>query len=188
MKVLTGCEYSGIVASAFRSKGHEAFSCDIVPGNIPEFHFQGDIFDVVSFFNPELLIAFPPCTYLCKAQFHLLHSSPGRYDLTKSAADFVHKIFSLPIPKIAIENPIGCLPDFIGNYSQLTYSNYFGDPHKKDICLWLKNLPPLISTCYNPRCQPVHNHVNGRMSRVQKSHIKSKFFPGVGEAMANQWS
>ena len=134
------------------------------------------------------MIAHPPCTFLCKAQYHILYTSPGRWAKMLEAVEFVKKIKNLDVPKIAIENPIGILYKYIGQPTQITYSNWFGDPHKKDICLWLKNLPPLISTCYNPRKQYVGNHVNGRMSQVNKSHIKNKFFPLVAEAMAVQWT
>jgi hypothetical protein len=105
-----------------------------------------------------------------------------------AAVEFVQALYAADIKHIAVENPIGILSRVFRKPDQIIYSNWFGDPHKKDICLWLKNLPPLICTCYNSRCQPVKNHTNGRMSQEQKSKIKSKFFPLVAKAMAHQWS
>lgn len=187
IKVLTGCEFSGIVRNAFASADFESASCDLLHSESPGKHFQMDIFEAVKLFRPQLLIAFPPCTYLCKAQlFRCLHDNE-RKEKQIEAVKFVQKILSLDIPYIAIENPIGCLPRYIGNYQQLIYSDWFGDVHRKDICLWLKNLPPLIATKYNVTRKPVRNHVNGRMSQALRSKIKSKFFPSVAEAMANQW-
>jgi hypothetical protein len=134
------------------------------------------------------MIAFPPCTYLCKAQFHLLSQSPGRQELMSSAVSFVKNLYNSSVPRVAIENPIGALNSCWRNPDQITSPGNFGNQHHKDVCLWLKGLPPLIDTCINVRRQPVRNHVNGRMSQEQKSHIKSKFFPELAEAMANQWS
>ena len=188
MKVLVGCEYSGIVSQAFRTKGHEAYSCDLLQGKIPEFHLQMDIFEAVSLIKPNLLIAHPPCTYLCKAQLAQCNLSFPRKQEQLKAIEFVKKIFSLDIEKIAIENPIGVLSSVWQKPTQIIYPWYFGDIHSKDICLWLKNLPPLISTCYNTKRIPMQNHVNSKMSQAEKSKIKSKFFPLVAEAMANQWT
>lgn len=188
MKVLVACEFSGIVAKAFRVKGHEAYSCDIIPGDIPEFHLQIDLFKAVSWLKPDLLIAHPPCTYLCKAQIWRIKNNEDRAVKMLDALWFVKQIWNLQVKHICIENPIGLLPKLIGTASQIIYPWWFGDKHSKDICLWLKNLPPLIATCYNTQRIPVSNHVNGRMSQAQKSHIKSKFFPLVADAMATQWS
>lgn len=187
MKILVACEYSGIVSEAFAAAGHYVMSCDLLPSSFPN-HYQGSVFDILYSQAWDMLIAFPPCTYLCKAQFHLCFKSPGRYAMSLEAAEFIHKLYYSGIPKIAIENPIGLLPKIWRNYDQLVYSDWFGDPHRKDICLWLKNLPPLIATKYNVLRKPVRNHVNGQMNQALKSKIKSKFFPMVAEAMAKQWS
>lgn len=186
MKILVACEYSGIVSNAFRKRGHDVTSCDLLPSESTGKHYQGDVFDIINE-GWDMMIAHPPCTYLCKAQYHLLSSCEARRLKAIEAFDFVKSLYAADIMKIAIENPIGILSRLFRQPDQICYTNFFGDPHKKDFCLWLKNLPPLIYTCQNLSCQPVRNHVNGRMSQEVKSKIKSKFFPLVAEAMANQW-
>jgi hypothetical protein len=136
----------------------------------------------------DLVIAHPPCTYLCKAQLFRCVPDSIYADLQKDAIDFFLAIWNSPQLCIAIENPIGALSRMFRPPDQIIYPWYFGDPHSKDICLWLKNVPPLISTCYSTRRQPVKNHTNGRMSQAQRSKIKSRFFPAIAEAMANQWT
>jgi hypothetical protein len=101
--------------------------------------------------------------------------------------EFFMKIYNSPQLHIAIENPIGALTRLFRPPDQIIYPWWFGDRHSKDICLWLKNMPPLIATVYNTKRIPVSNHVNGRMSQEQKSKIRSKFFPLVAHAMAHQW-
>jgi len=187
MKVLVGCEYSGIVAKAFRDKGHEAYSYDLIAGLSPGYHLQMDIFKAVSRFKPDLLIAHPPCTYLSKAQIFMLHNNSERLIKSLEAVYFVQKIMSLDVSKIAIESPPGVLSWAWRPYSQLVNACDFGDPHFKQICLWFKNLPPLITTCVNPSRRSMSSHTNGRMSQCEKSYIRSRFFPLVAEAMANQW-
>ena len=188
MKVLVLCEYSGIVRNAFSSAGHEAYSCDLIPSISPGNHIIGDALNVLYSQNWDLVIGHPPCTYLCKAQ--LFRCKPGsKYELLQqSAVDFVKSIYNSPVEHIAIENPIGALSRLFRPPDQIIYPWHFGDIHSKEICLWLKNVPPLISTLYNTKRIPVSNHVNGRMSQAQKSMIKSKFFPLVADAMATQWT
>ena len=160
-----------------------------MPNDYPSrWHLQDDVFNVLRSYSPDLMIAFPPCRFLCKAQIPLLYSSPGRRELSLDAIKFVRRLYDSSVLRIAIENPIGVLSSAWRKPDQITSPANFGNVHHKDICLWLKNLPPLIDTCVNVRRQPVRNHVNGRMSQEQKSHIKSKFFPELAAAMANQWS
>jgi hypothetical protein len=188
MRVLVACEYSNIVASAFRLRGHSVLSCDIIENDFPSrWHIKDDVFNVLKSTSFDLMIAFPPCTYLCNAQFHLLAQSPERQKKSLDSVDFVRRLYLSQVPKIAIENPIGVLNSVFRKPDQITSPANFGNQHHKDICLWLKNLPPLIDTCINVRRQPVRNHVNGHMSQEQKSKIKSKFFPELAAAMANQW-
>jgi hypothetical protein len=187
MKVLVACEFSGIVSSAFRKAGHDAYSCDLSPSRVPEFHLQMDMFEAVKLLRPALLIAHPPCTYLSKAQIFMLYQSPDRLFKSLEAVYFVEKIMSLDVPMIAIENPPGVLGYAWKRYTQVVNACDFGDSHFKQICLWLKNLPPLICTCHNPVRRSMSNHVNGRMSQAVRSQIKSTFFPLVAEAMVNQW-
>lgn len=186
-KILIACEYSGIVRDAFTSAGHNAWSCDILPTESPGKHIQDDLLIVLKSTKWDMIIAFPPCTYLCKAQLWRVSSEEGRKEAQNKAIAFVKTIFETDCPMIAIENPIGILSQALRPPNQIVTPAMFGDPHHKEICLWLKNIPPLIATCYNNRKQPVKNHTNGRMSQALKSKIKSKFFPLVAEQMAKQW-
>jgi hypothetical protein len=188
MKVLVACEYSGIVRDAFASAGHDSWSCDLLPSMSPGNHIIGDAIEVIMSSAWDLVIAHPPCTYLCKAQLFRCTPESQFEVLQQSAIEFFKKIYYSPVQHIAIENPIGALSKKFRPPDQIIYPWMFGDIHSKDICLWLKNVPPLISTCYNTKRVPVCNHVNGRMSQAQKSKIKSKFFPLVAEAMAHQWT
>lgn len=188
MRVLVACEESQIVTSAFRSMGHEAFSCDlqVSSGGHPEWHHQCDVRELLPG-SWDMIIAHPPCTYLCKAQLHYCLKDRSRDSMRKEAIDFVRYLYSQPCPRICIENPIGCLTKEFRPWDQLIYPYQFGDPYRKDICLWLKGLPLLRGTILSPGRKSVTVHVNGRMTATQKSKIKSRFFPGVAKAMAEQW-
>jgi hypothetical protein len=185
MNVLIACEYSGKVRDAFSNLGHFAVSCDILPSESPGLHYQRNVLELLDM-PWDLLVGFPPCTYLCKAQAGLM-SSPGRKELQSDAFDFFQKLYSAPIPRIALENPVGYLSTHFRQPDQITSFHHFGDPYQKEICLWLKNLHPLKPTNYVPGSKSVSNHVNSRMSQAQKSKIKSKFFSGIANAMAEQW-
>lgn len=193
MKILIGCEYSGIVSEAFAAKGHQVVSCDLHhPGEnvLRRTHYIADVFAIASSAEWDLAIFFPPCTYLCRASMAHINS-PGRRENMSRASAFVQQLYNLPIPRIAIENPIGTLSTLWRPPSQIIYPWYYGDKHSKDICLWLKRLPRLNGTPRITRPEkliPVSNHVNGRMSQNQKSKIRSKFFPLVAVAMADQWN
>lgn len=189
MKVLVACEESQVVTKAFRSLGHEAYSNDIYEcsGGHPEWHIVGDARDIV-LGSWDIIIAHPPCTFLCKAQLWRCVPGTDRYIEQRKAIDFVKELYNAPCPQVAIENPIGCLSREWRRYDQLIYPYQFGDPYRKDICLWLKGLPRLDLGTESPIRKSVSNHVNSRMSQVQKSRIKSRFFPGVAKAMAEQWS
>jgi hypothetical protein len=102
--------------------------------------------------------------------------------------EFVNRVYNCNIKHIAIENPKGILSTQWLAPSMIIYPWQFGDPYRKDICLWTRNLPPLISTVYSTKRRSVTNHVNSRMSQALKSKIKSRFFKGVATAMANQWN
>ena len=188
MKIIIACEYSGIVSRAFKARGHDVTSCDLLPSELSpgHNHYQGNIFNIVPG-NFNMMIAFPPCTYLAKSQFQF-YPSPGREIERDKAVDFVRRLMSLDIEKIAIENPVGYLNTHLRPPEQITNCINYGSLYGKEICLWLKNLPPLIDTFVTPGKKKVSNHVNSRMSADFKSKIKSRFFPEMAEAMANQWS
>lgn len=188
MKVLIACEYSGIVRNAFAAAGHDAWSCDLLPSDSQGNHIIGDAIEILNSYPWDFAIGHPPCTYLCKAQ--LFRCKPGTkfFLMQQTAVKFFKDMYNSPVKHIALENPSGALTRLFRPPDQIVHPWQFGDIHSKEIALWLKNVPPLISTCYNTKRIPVINHVNGRMSQEQKSKIKSKFFPLVAEAMANQWT
>lgn len=185
-QILIACEYSGIVRDAFTKVGFDAVSCDLLPTESPGKHIQGDVIDILSS-GWLAVIAFPPCTYLTRAQTWMVNMCAERKEHEKQALHFVIMLMSAPAKHIAIENPLGAITRYIRQPDQIYEPWQFGAPYHKKTCLWLKNLPPLISTCYSLKRKSISNHVNGRMSQEQKSKIRSRFFPEVAEAMANQW-
>lgn len=185
--VVVACEYSGIVRNAFANLGYNAISVDIIDSESQGKHYKGDIFEFMKYNSCTLLIGFPPCTYLAKSQF-CLNSSPGRMNKSLLAFNFFMDLFNLPIPFICLENPVGYVNTWFRKPNQIISPNQFGSIYQKEICLWYKNCPPLILGAQNLNKKSVTNHVNGRMSQALKSHIKSKFFPEVAQAMALQWS
>lgn len=181
MRVLVACEFSGIVTKAFRKKGHEAFSCDILPtdGN-PEWHIQDDVMNHLDE-NWDLMIAHPPCTFLAVSGARWFKE---RRKQQKEALDFVQKLMDIDIPRIAIENPISVISSQIRKPDQIVQPWMFGHGETKATCLWLKNLPKLKPT----------KVVDGREQRVFRTppspnrwKIRSKTFEGIAKAMASQW-
>lgn len=195
MKVLIACEYSGTVRDAFIAAGHDAISCDLLPTDAPGPHYQGDVMEIIHD-GYDLLIAHPPCTYLCSSGLHWNKRVPGRQEKTEKALKFVEALMASPIPKIAIENPIGCISTRIRKADQTIQPHQFGHDASKATCLWLKGLPPLEPTKHvQPRM------VNGRprwsnqtdsgQNRLPPSadrwKIRSETYSGIAEAMAKQW-
>lgn len=194
MRVLVACEYSGTVRDAFKAKGHDAWSCDILPTDKEGQHYQCDVREVL---NKEwdLMIAHPPCTYLTNSGVTWLHRDPSRWQKLDDAADFFRSLLNAPIPRICIENPImhKHAKERIGsNQSQVIQPWMFGHMEQKATCLWLKGLPLLKPT----------NNVKEEMlklpdSQRQRLHylppskdrwkIRSTTFQGIADAMAEQW-
>lgn len=148
MKVLVACETSGAVRDAFRALGHDAMSCDILPTDIPGPHYQGDVRDILNN-GWDLLIAHPPCTYLCSSGMHWTTRGLRDPQLTEDALDLVRLLMAAPIPRIAIENPVGCISTHIRPADQYIHPHQFGDDASKKTGLWLKGLPP-------PAAHPAH--------------------------------
>jgi len=207
MRVLVACEFSQVVCKAFRDKGHEAYSCDILPteGN-PEWHIQDDVLKHLDD-GWDLMIAHPPCTYLSYAATGVWNK-PGRLELRLEALNFFARLWLAPIDKICIENPMGCASPTIAKYTQIIQPYYWGDTESKRTCLWLKNLPklqynpeaPLFgdSTVVKPKIyayylkgkkkgKPIYGNVYLKFSE-DRGMIRSKTFPGIAQAMATQWS
>jgi hypothetical protein len=191
LRVLIACECSGTVREAFNKLGHDAWSCDLKETKIPGNHIKSD---VLSLLNEawDMMIAFPPCTYLCKAQGHLCNNNPERLSKQKEAVEFIKKLYYSKIPYVAIENPPGALTRLFRPPEQLIHPYFFGDQYQKQISLWLKGLP-LLGYCLRvkPRkLRTISNHCNSRMNQETKSEIRSswKYFPRLADAMAQQWS
>ena len=183
MKVLVACEYSGIVRDAFTSKGHDAWSCDILPTESPGNHFQGDILEHLNK-GWDLMIAHPPCTHLAVSGARWFTEGRKPWSLQIEALDFVRKLLAAPINKIALENPVSVISTKIKKPTQIIQPYQFGHAERKSICLWLKNLPKLNPT----------KVVSGREQRIWKmppsknrSKLRSLFYTGIAKAMADQW-
>lgn len=180
MRVLIACEQSGIVRNAFRAAGHDAWSCDIVPTDLPGQHIIQDVRNVLDH-GWDMMIAHPPCTYLSYAGARWF-SQPGRMDKARDAARFVQTLWAAPIPLIAIENPHGLLSKWWRLSDQVIQPWQFGDPMTKQTHLWLKGLPPLLHTliCTDP-------FINWTEYGHRSAKARSKTFPGIAAAMAQQW-
>lgn len=151
MRVLIGCERSGVVRRAFRARGHDAWSCDLEPADDgDEHHFQCDVRLVLSRDCWDLGIFHPDCTYLTVSGLHWNKRRPERAALTEEALVFVDFLLKAPIERVALENPIGCISTRICKPDQIIQPNQFGEDASKATCLWLKNLPPLVPTKHIP--------------------------------------
>lgn len=192
MRILVACEYSGRVRDAFIARGHDAMSCDLLPTDAPGPHHQGDVRDLLTQ-QWDLLIAFPPCTYLCSSGLHWNTRVPGRAELTQDALDFVRLLLAAPIERIALENPVGCISTQVRKPDQVIQPWQFGHPESKTTCLWLKNLPPLRPTKVLPK--PANgrwaNQTASGQNRLPPSEdrwkLRSLTYSGIAQAMADQW-
>lgn len=203
MKVLVACEESQAVTIAFRERGHEAYSCDIqeCSGGHPEWHIRGDVLKVI-YEGWDLMIGHPPCTFL--SYVGTRHwNTPGRLEKRLEALEFFAKLWLAPIEKICLENPKGCASPTVAKYSQEIQPNYFGDCENKTTWLWLKNLPKLKSyeidtlfekRTYSEKPKPKMYLSNGKavhwtdfQSGKERAKLRSKTFPGIAKAMAEQW-
>ena len=203
MKVLVACEFSGTVRDAFIRGGHDAMSCDLLPTDGPGPHYRGDVMDVIGA-GWDLMIAFPPCTYLTltgnkwfKPEF--AKRFPTRRQNRKDAIDFFMQLVNLPISRIAIENPIGVMSSNYRTPDQIIQPWQFGYPTTKATCLWLKGLPLLQPTNIVSKGEVVISKSGNRMSKwyyetsklTLKNGVRAKArsvtFEGIANAMAEQW-
>jgi hypothetical protein len=191
MRVLIACEFSGIVREAFARRGHDAMSCDLLPTEIPGNHYQGDVMDIIND-GWDLMIAHPPCTYLASSGARWFSGNIDRHVARQEAIDFVEWLWYLPIDRIAIENPIGFLSTMskLAEPDQIIQPWMFGHGETKSTCLWLKNLPPLKATnIVDKRDERIHklSALRGPGSSKTRQQDRSRTFPGIAEAMAEQW-
>ena len=187
MKVLVACEYSGRVREAFRKLGHDAWSCDLLDAeDASQFHIKGDVLDLLGN-GWDLLIAHPPCTYLCNSGVRWLRTQEGRWDQMRQGAEFFKIFMDAPVAHIAIENPImhKYAVEIIGKrQDQIIQPWQFGHGETKATGLWLKNLPPLTPTrIVEGREQRVHRMSPG----PDRWKERSRTFKGIADAMAQQW-
>lgn len=184
MKVLVACEFSGIVRQAFSQRGHDAWSCDLLPTEIPGQHIQGDVLKILNG-DWDLMIAHPPCTRLCNSGVMWLKRRNLWGDMV-DGANFFNRLKNANIPKICIENPIPhkYAVEIIGKYDQVVQPWQFGHGETKATCLWLKGLPALKPT----------EIVTGRVQRLHRlppsnnrAKLRSITYQGIANAMAEQW-
>ena len=195
MRVLVACEFSGVVREAFAKRGHDAWSCDLLPTEIPGQHIQGDVIDLLNNdLNWDLMIAHPPCTHLAISGARWFKD---KQEEQKQALEFVRLLMDAPIKKIAIENPISVISSKIRKPDQIIQPYQFGHGAMKSTCLWLKNLPKLIPTnivdreyiiLKNGKQYPKWSYDTFCLSKDKRAKERSKTFPGIAEAMASQWS
>lgn len=203
MRVLIACEYSASVRDAFRARGHDAWSADILPTEgDPRWHIRGDALAAVASGPWDLLIAFPPCTHLSAAgaRHWPAKQADGRQ---RAAVDFVRALWDAPVARVALENPVGWLNTHWQKPTQIIQPFEHGDPWRKTTCLWLRGLPPLVPTNV---VEPHGSWVGGGRgagrrlpSRAESQriralgggnrnpHERSRTFAGIAAAMATQW-
>lgn len=180
MRVLVACEFSGTVRDAFRRRGHDAVSCDLLPTEAPGPHYQGDARDVLGD-GWDLMVAHPPCTHLAVSGARWWKDKQAEQ---AEALDFVRLLLEAPIGRIALENPVGKISTAIRPASQYVQPYEYGHGETKKTGLWLVNLPLLRPT----------NIVEGREGRVwrlppseDRWKLRSLTYPGIADAMADQW-
>lgn len=200
MRILVGCECSGKVRDAFIALGHDAVSCDLLPSDRPGPHIQGDLLEVLDR-GWDMGIFFPPCTYLCGSGMHWTTRGLRDPRLTEDALEFVRRILAAPIPRKAVENPVGAISSRIRKPNQIIQPWQFGDDASKKTCLWLENLPPLTPTKIIPGrlvtlpsgkvVERWANQTDSGQNRLGPSEDRwkerSETYTGVAQAMAAQW-
>lgn len=238
MNILIACEKSHRVATVFREKGHNAWSCDLLPSEShTNFHIQGNVLHYMdglhicplcnsickhelinnqviwtcsrcgimahsqfphNIIKWDMMIAFPPCTYLSNAGLHYLKDNPIRQQKLQDAYQFVLSLWNAPIPRIAIENPTGWLNTHWRKPDQKIQPYYFGDNERKTTWLWLKNLPFLFVTKWLPDVKPTKYCVRKSGKKIgqiynyyyhegRNSEDRARTFQGIADAMAQQW-
>jgi hypothetical protein len=186
MRVLVACEFSGTVRDAFAARGHDAWSCDILPSEKPGKHIQGTILDHSIWKRDwDLLIAHPDCTFLTVSGARWMNI-PWRQEAQLSALFFVRALWSMPVKRIAIENPVGKLSSLWQAPTQTIQPWQFGDPYAKATCLWLKNLPQLEPT--HPKPEVINAQVWLESPGPERKKNRSRTYQGIADAMAEQWS
>ena len=202
MKILIACEYSGRVRDAFTAKGHDVTSCDLLPTERPGKHYEGNVYDILYQDDWEMMIAHPDCTYLCSSGLHWNNKIEGRAEKTEKALEFITDLWTCGIPKICLENPVGCIntrlkfmprPQYIQPYN-------FGEDASKKTGLWLKGLKPLRATkqiegrkvkkngrIYRRWSNQTDSGQNNLGPSKTRGKDRSLTYQGLADAMAKQW-
>lgn len=198
MRIILGCEASGVVRSAFRDMGHDAWSCDLRPAEDDSpYHIQDDVLLHLQD-GWDMGIFFPECTYLAVSGLHWNKRNPERAEKTHEAILFFMSLADAPIPRIAIENPVGCMSTHYRKPDQIIQPWQFGSPYSKKTCLWLKNIPKLVPTFV---MTPTRFQANGKPRWANQTPTgqnnlgpskdrkrqRALTFPGIGTAMGEQW-
>ena len=191
LRVLIACEFSGIVSDAFKARGHDAWSCDLLPTERPGQHIHGDVLEILDD-GWDLMIAHDPCTYQCNSGVRWLYNPDGsknkdRWLELEKSCEFTKQILKAPIKKICRENPIPhkyAVQKIGQKYNQIIQPWQFGHGETKATCLWLENLPKLQPT----------NIVAGREQRIfnmpkskERGRLRSITLQGIADAFAEQW-
>ena len=210
MRVLVGCEESGVIRDAFRKLGHDAYSCDLQPTRTEDkrFHLQCDILRLLystgtamwNWDTWDLFIVHPPCTFTSLSGLHWNKRIPGRAEKTEAALTFVRQLMGIPIPRVAIEQPMSCVSSRIRKFYQAIQPYDFGEDASKTTWLWLKNLPLLVPTLHIPGRKVIHkgklverwsNQTDSGQNRLAPSPTRArdraKTYQGIADAMAEQW-
>ena len=206
MKILVACEESQAVTIELRKLGHEAYSNDLIEcsGGHPDWHIQDDSLKVIKENKWDMIIAFPPCTYLTvtgNRWFNIERygdKAIQRHKDREWAVDFFKAIYNSDCPKIAIENPVGVMSTYLRKPDQIINPYQFGNPFEKKTCLWLKGLPKLEYTNVveppkrtefaSGKTMPSWYADAWRLPKEERAKLRSKTFPGIAQAMAKQWS
>jgi hypothetical protein len=213
MRVLIACEFSGTVRDAFTAMGCRAMSCDLLPSDTDGLHYQGDVLDILGD-GWDLMIAHPPCTYLAGSSVQWLSHPddkhlpfddrrphpkyPNRRGDMLDSIKFVLTLWNAPIPRVVIENPVGLLSSRWRKPDQIIQPYMFGDEYTKTTCLWLRGVPPLIPTNVVGKGERVvfasgKSHPKWyadalKLPPSERAKVRNKTFPGIANAMADQWS
>jgi site-specific DNA-cytosine methylase len=191
MRVLVACEFSGIVREAFIQRGHDAWSCDLLPTEISGHHYQGNVLDLING-GWDLMIAHPPCNHLAVsgARYFEEKRKDGRQ---QEAINFFMNLAEAPIERIAIENPVGIMSTIWRKPDQIIQPYEYGHPESKKTCLWLKNLIPLQPTeiLIVPQGGRWSNQTPSGQNKlgpsIDRAKIRSRTYEGIARAMAEQW-
>lgn len=202
MRVAVLCEFSGIVRDAFLAQGHDAISCDLEPTEKPGPHIQDDCRNY-DWSGYDIIIAHPPCKYLSWAA-RSVWNNPGRKEKREKAVEFFMWLWKLPSKRKCIENVRGHIWTSFRRPDQIIHPYFFGDPVQKSICLWINNLPRLIYSegdlfFKKTTCEPKYviskktgkkryfSDLVGGWNKTEQMKNRSRFFPGIARAMAQQW-